>query len=165
MQTYIADHANKDFDVKQVFWWKTYSPPTWLLNGLNENVTTTDLMGMKGDAMVARLVETAPCYASSSANSSIVYLAAPNSATFLDAFVSINGTEQGTGMIRLQEVWRYSKHLNLDDMDFGDDGVRPTLRRVVGRRGLVLWRVTKDCRGRDGEIYERLAVGRAELNL
>ena len=30
-------------------------------------------------------------------------------------------------------------------MDFGDDGVVETLRRVVGRRGLGIWKVERIC--------------------
>lgn len=69
------------------------------------------------------------------------YLIAPLSATFLDIYVS----ESEAGLY-FQEVWRYRQHLNLDDLDFGDDGVWPTLKRVIGRRGLAAWRVTKDCK-------------------
>lgn len=47
--------------------------------------------------------------------------------------------------LRLTHLKTYSKHINLDDMDFGDDGVIPTLTRVVGRRGLGVWRVEKEC--------------------
>jgi len=47
--------------------------------------------------------------------------------------------------LRLTHLKTYSKHINLDDMDFGDDGVVPTLSRVVGRRGLGVWRVEREC--------------------
>jgi phosphatidylinositol glycan class Z len=43
------------------------------------------------------------------------------------------------------ELWRYRQHIGLDDLDFGDDGVWPTLERVVGRRGLVAWDVRQAC--------------------
>ena len=35
--------------------------------------------------------------------------------------------------------------IGLDDLEFGDDGVWPTLERVIGRRGLIVWRVSRDC--------------------
>ena len=41
-------------------------------------------------------------------------------------------------------VWR---HLNLDDLDLGQEGVMGTLKRVVGRRGLTAWRVKRTCEG------------------
>lgn len=69
------------------------------------------------------------------------YLVAPLSATFLDSYL-VNRDKRE---LRFQEVWRYGRHLNLDDLDFGDDGVVATLRRVVGRRGIGVWRVTRGC--------------------
>ena len=45
----------------------------------------------------------------------------------------------------MRNVATFRKHVNLDDMDFGDDGVVETLRRVVGRRGLGVWRVERIC--------------------
>ncbi|KAK6522303.1 alpha 1,2 mannosyltransferase [Arthrobotrys megalospora] len=45
---------------------------------------------------------------------------------------------------RLTRVWGYRKHLNLDDIDFGDDGVVETVKRVVGKRGIVVYEVVKD---------------------
>ncbi len=68
------------------------------------------------------------------------YLIAPASATFLDTFTSGQAPH-----LHFKEVWRFTNHLNLDDLDFGDDGFWPTLQRVIGRRGLVTWKVTKDC--------------------
>ena len=46
-----------------------------------------------------------------------------------------------------EEIWRYGRHLNLDDLDIGEDGVWATLGRVVGRRGLVIWKVRRVCVG------------------
>ena len=71
------------------------------------------------------------------------YLIAPLSATFLDPYTS---NQEST--LHFQEVWRYRQHLNLDDLDFGDDGFWNTLERVIGRRGLGAWRVTKNCAGK-----------------
>ncbi len=45
----------------------------------------------------------------------------------------------------MRNVAMFRRHVNLDDMDFGDDGVVETLRRVVGRRGLGVWRVERIC--------------------
>jgi phosphatidylinositol glycan class Z len=70
-----------------------------------------------------------------------VYLVAPRSAYALKPFQDPANRSD----IELEEVWSYRQHLNLDDMDFGDDGVWPTLSRVVGDRGLVIWRVTRNC--------------------
>lgn len=133
-------------DATQAIWWKTYSPPIWLLNGKNEVLKTHDIMGMKGPLMLKEVSALATCHNPSSGDATAyqeekegTYLIAPLSATFLDSHTSNNSG------LYFQEVWRYRKHLNLDDLDFGEDGVWATIRRVVGRRGLGAWRVTKDC--------------------
>jgi len=68
-------------------------------------------------------------------------LIAPASATFLDRFSAQNSTLE----IILKERWRYNQHLNLDDLEFAEDGVGATVSRVLGRRGLVLWDVNRRC--------------------
>jgi len=130
---------SKQQDATQAIWWKTYSPPIWLLDGKNEVLTTHDLMGIKGDLMIENLTSLANCHGKNSSNST--YLIAPRSATFLDTYT---GSSSIGGLV-FEEVWRYNQHLNLDDLDFGDDGVWNTLTRVIGRRGIAAWRVTKDC--------------------
>lgn len=125
-------------DATNALWWKTYSPPIWLLNGKNEVLKTHDLMGMAPNTMIERLTNLATCTSDQSLESG-TYLIAPTSATFLDGYTK-NATD-----LKFAEVWRYRQHLNLDDLDFGDDGVWNTLSRVVNRRGIAAWRVTKDC--------------------
>ena len=135
-------------DATNAIWWKTYTPPIWLLNGKNEVLTTKDVMGLKGEALLQQLTQLATCDVPADRRSKEylkerngTYLIAPASATWLDPYLPNKGL-QG---LRFREVWRYRKHLNLDDMDFGDDGIWQTLTRVIGRRGLVAWRVTKSC--------------------
>jgi phosphatidylinositol glycan class Z len=141
---------SKQPDATNAIWWKTYSPPIWLLNGKNEVLKTHDIMGMKGPLMLRELSALATCHNPSTNNTAYLtenegtYLIAPYSATFLDNYVEAE--EPG---LRFKEVWRYSRHLNLDDLDVGDDGFWATIKRVVGRRGLVAWRVTKDCADRN----------------
>lgn len=60
---------------------------------------------------------------------------------------TVSKNENDHEALRLTHLETYRKHLNLDDMDFGDDGVLPTLRRVVGRRGLGVWKVQRECTG------------------
>ncbi|OBT78814.1 hypothetical protein VF21_02627 [Pseudogymnoascus sp. 05NY08] len=145
-------------DATHALWWKTYSPPVWLLNGKNEVLTTHDLMGMPGEKMIEELRALATCSSPSSSsgssksgnnnNATGTYLVAPLSASYLSEYIAENnGTKGG---LRFEEVWRYGMHLNLDDLDFGDDGVWPTLKRVVGRRGLATWRVSRDCSSSSG---------------
>lgn len=137
---------SKQPDATQAIWWKTYSPPIWLLNGKNEVLKTHDLMGMKGPLMLQEVAALATCHLSTDNATAYMnekegtYLIAPLSATFLDDYTNNNSPG-----LQFQHVWTYKQHLNLDDLDFGDDGFVPTLQRVVGHRGLGAWRVTKEC--------------------
>ena len=130
-------HISNQLDVKHAFWWKTYSPPIWLLDGRNDHQRTTDFMGMPSEDMLRDLKSAVSC----SSKDQGVFLVAPASATVLSRFTSGNATEE----IILEERWRYKQHLNLDDMDFAEDGIKGTLLRVVGKRGLVLWHVKRRC--------------------
>lgn len=141
---------SKQPDATQAIWWKTYMPPIWLLNGKNEVLKTRDVMGMKGEALFEELWELATCDTPADRRSNEylkehngTYLIAPLSADWLDPYLPNKGLEG----LRFREVWRYKQHLNLDDLDFAEDGVWNTLARVVGRRGLAAWRVTKSCPG------------------
>ncbi|EEQ85953.1 phosphatidylinositol glycan, class Z [Blastomyces dermatitidis ER-3] len=186
-----------------VFWWKTYSPPTWMLGDLSttsvqnftfSSISTVDLIGIPGPEMMERLEESVPkCEHKSGTpaakhrrqqldtnnnknktmNNEVTIqhdnptlLVAPNSNTFLDNYVVVNSDspsaagagahadksdedeakdgEIGHPSLQLHLLWSYARHLNLDDMDFGDDGVWPTLKRVVGRRGLNVWLVRRE---------------------
>jgi len=137
MQSHIANLDN----VSQVLWWKTYPPPIWLLDGKNECINTKDLMGMSGDRMVQEMLKAVSC-STSAIQQNATFLVAPASATYINEFIS-GGQTQG---LVLEEKWRYQRHLNLDDIDFGGDGVVPTLHRVIGRRGLVLWQISRRCK-------------------
>ena len=145
MQLHVETMSN----VRHVFWWKSYSPPLWLLDGKIESMTTTDLMGMQKESMIQEISNVVSCSAKQEKRQGI-YLVAPWSATYLDRFVlqtSEAREVQPQGELFLVKSWEYRQHLNLDDLDFGDDGVVPTLKRVVGRRGLVLYEVRIKCRG------------------
>lgn len=142
---------SKQADATQAIWWKTYMPPIWLLNGKNEVLRTQDVMGMAGDKLFEELAKLATCDTPADRRSmeylkekNGTYLVAPLSATWLDPYLPNKGLEG----LRFREVWRTRQHFNLDDMDFAEDGVWNTLARLVGRRGLAIWRVTKSCPGR-----------------
>lgn len=135
---------DKSLGVGEVLWWRTYSPPVWLLGGNDYNITTTDLMGMpfddmksRVDAGVGRCGEQGPALG----------LVAPASSTELDVWTQGKRDFEGRreGGLVFEEVWRYGRHLNLDDLDVGEEGLRGTLERVVGRRGLVVWSVRREC--------------------
>jgi phosphatidylinositol glycan class Z len=141
---------SKQPDATQAIWWKTYMPPIWLLDGKNEVLRTQDVMGMKGELLFEELDKLATCDTPADRRNNEylrekngTYLIAPLSADWLDPYLSNKGL-QG---LRFREVWRCRHHLNLDDLDFAEDGVWNTLTRVVGRRGLAAWRVTKSCPG------------------
>ncbi|PYH88453.1 hypothetical protein BO71DRAFT_391564 [Aspergillus ellipticus CBS 707.79] len=130
-----------------VLWWKTYSPPLWLL-GDNAtaplDIETRDLMGISGPEMADELEKLVPSCPNDEEDSStaprpFIFVVAPKSATFLDQYTTPLDSTSGTSDLRLHELWTWSKHLNLDDLDFGTDGIFPTLGRVIGRRGLSVW--------------------------
>jgi phosphatidylinositol glycan class Z len=135
-------------DATNAIWWKTYMPPIWLLNGKNEVLRTQDVMSMQGATLLQELEKLATCDTPADRRNNEylkektgTYLIAPASAEWLDPYLPNKGLDG----LRFREVWRYTRHLNLDDLDFAEDGVWNTLARVVGRRGLVAWRVTKSC--------------------
>lgn len=144
---------SKQPDATKAVWWKTYMPPTWLLDGKNEVLQTRDVMGMPGERLLEELQELATCDTPADRRSmeylkekNGTYLVAPLSAAWLDPYLPNKGLEG----LRFREVWQYRQHLNLDDLDFAEDGVWNTLSRVIGRRGLAIWRVTKSCPGVKG---------------
>lgn len=139
-----------------VFWWKTYSPPLWLLgenSELRADIRTHDLMGMRGTEMIKQIDSIVPACPSSfltsnkkkdAIRSNLILLVAPRSATFLDTYTSSQSLDDApVPSLHLTEQWTYRNHLNLDDMDFGDDGVLSTISRVIGRRGLTVWSVER----------------------
>ncbi|KAI5291491.1 alpha 1,2 mannosyltransferase [Ascosphaera aggregata] len=149
-----------------IIWWKTYMPPMWLLGGRNprsavHGIQTKDFKGVSGPVLLENLELSVPRCDNddqSTTNSSVLQyiptlLVSPASNTFLDPYIAPTYPEQGArpthlntkGKLQLHLLSTYKNHLNLDDIDFGDDGMIPTLRRVVGRRGLNVWLVERDC--------------------
>ncbi|KAI9741841.1 MAG: alpha 1,2 mannosyltransferase [Cirrosporium novae-zelandiae] len=130
-------------NITSAFWWKTYSPPIWLLNGKAPFLETHDLMGLPGPELITLLTNETRCSEGKS-----VLLIAPRSAKFLDRYTTAppkSREGESGGPIIFTEVWSRTRHLNLDGLDFGEDGVWETLKRVVGRAGIVIWRVGRDC--------------------
>ncbi|EEP79339.1 conserved hypothetical protein [Uncinocarpus reesii 1704] len=141
-------------ETANVFWWKTYSPPLWLLGDSTKiTIKTHDLMGIPGPDMLEKLDKSVMNCADGSVNKqgsiNPTILVAPNSATFLDQYIHYSDSKEPNGgnnlTLQLNRLWKYDKHLNLDDMDFGDDGIQTTLHRVLSRRGLNVWLVTRTC--------------------
>ncbi|TGO54481.1 hypothetical protein BOTNAR_0266g00160 [Botryotinia narcissicola] len=97
-------------------------------------------MGIRGELMIEEVRKLATCLPNSGEElTEATYLIAPTSATFLYRYTA-NQTD-----LYFEEIFTYRKHLNLDDMDFGDDGFWSTTTRVIGRRGIAAWRVTMNC--------------------
>ncbi|QSZ35572.1 hypothetical protein DSL72_008442 [Monilinia vaccinii-corymbosi] len=150
---------SKQLDATHAIWWKTYSPPIWLLNGKNGVLATHDLMGMKAELMLEEVIKLATCLPKSEEElTEATYLIAPTSATFLDKYTA-NQTD-----LYFVEMWRYKNHLNLDDMDFGDDGFWSTITRVIGRRGIAAWRVTVDCPEEKKDVDKRGDISENEAS-
>ena len=140
VQAWLGEQPNLSNAVSEVLWWRTYSPPIWLLD--HNPSRTTDLMGTPFSLLQHR-VDLALAEEQGS-NKSVGLVAPWSSLEFAD------DSWKERGMV-LEEMWRWDKHLNLDDLDIGEEGVWGTLRRVVGRRGLVVWRVSRgreESRGR-----------------
>ncbi|KAI1952922.1 alpha 1,2 mannosyltransferase [Ophidiomyces ophidiicola] len=141
-----------------VFWWKTYSPPRWMLGDLaNITIRTHDLMGVPGVEMLAKMKESIPqCIDAPiirSEQDALInpnILVAPRSASFLDEYTNhaagTNTNSERSLTLEFRQIWSYNRHLSLDDLDFGDDGILPTLKRVLGRHGLDTWHVTRVCK-------------------
>ncbi|OQV05120.1 hypothetical protein CLAIMM_09910 isoform 3 [Cladophialophora immunda] len=169
----------------EVFWWKTYPPPTFLLGSeplhpatnRSLNISTVPLMGYPQNELVFMLMQHMPTCDPSLVERLIlhkektdVFVVAPLSAWRLDASNTHQRSSQlpsaqtpgfdyppvsnfsfaidmnlPPAQLSLTNLAVFRRHLNLDDLDFGDDGVWPTLERVVGRRGLGVWRVDRLC--------------------
>ncbi|EFR01319.1 GPI mannosyltransferase 4 [Nannizzia gypsea CBS 118893] len=152
-----------------VLWWKTYSPPYWLVgDGSSTNafsITTHDLKGMSRGDFLNRTISSVPRCTSDSnpfefhhglpkvrvEGGDMTLLVAPRSASYLDQFVVPDGGEDESAAggpvreIRLHKLWQYDRHVNMDDFDPGDDGLWGAVERVFGRYGLVIWLVTRPC--------------------
>ena len=131
--------------VREVLWWRTYSPPVWLIdgNGGEGGVETVDLMGVEvGEVMRVVGRSVGGCGGEERGKGKGVVLVAPRSSVELDQWT---GADVGSGEWVFEELWSYRRHLNLDDLDFGGDGVWATVKRVVGRRGLMAWTIRRNC--------------------
>lgn len=150
-QTWLGQQSELGASMVEVFWWRTYSPPIWLLN--HNPIRTMDLMGIPF-ASLQMQVDTAlglECNANTS-----VGLVAPYSSLEIDDWIGKSAEDQA---FAIEEVWRYGQHLNLDDLDIGNEGIWGTLRRVVGRRGLVVWKIRRVCTVRTGAGVTRIMHG------
>lgn len=89
-----------------------------------------------------------------------VGLVAPRSSTELDYWTAGGRTTEKVGELVFEQVWTYTAHVGLDDLDFPGEGVRGTFERVVGRRGLTVWRVRRRC-----FVAEQASIANAQAEL
>ena len=153
----------------EVFWWKTYPPPTYLLGHppplhpamkTSLNISIVPLMGVPQSEVLFLLMQHVPtCDPSlieritSHTQITEVFVAAPLAAWRLPQdqypdpsdFSFRVDFDAPKATLGLRNVGTWRQHINLDDMDFRDDGVWPTLSRVIGRRGLGVWKVERVC--------------------
>jgi phosphatidylinositol glycan class Z len=151
-----------------VLWWKTYPAPTYLIGApLSSpesdkplNITTIPLLGISEHDLKKKLLSSSTypsdCFGDlpRSNPSSAIFLAAPVSAHLFDDkssadshYFQIRETDKSPGgeTLVFKQEYLYRRHINLDDMDFTEDGVFDTLGRVFGRAGLGIWRVRRNC--------------------
>ncbi|KAI4247036.1 MAG: hypothetical protein L6R40_001701 [Gallowayella cf. fulva] len=145
-QLWLGQQEQHNLTSTEVFWWRTYSPPVWLLGGTD--IVTVDLMGMEVEEMLDKVSGATGGYEGGLPRS--VGLVAPWSSGELDAWI-----DKMRSVMVFEQLWKTKNHLNLDDLDFGQDGIRATLERVVGRRGLVIWKVS-----RHPEVQEQVVGNR-----
>ena len=128
----------------QILWWKTYSPPVWLLNTPRSTFNTTDLMGAPAPSVLAAIdaaVGECPASRSKVDNRRDAVLVAPWARLELDGW-----TKDEKSGLQWELLRHVGRHIGLDDLDFAEDGVWSTLNRVIGRRGLRAWRIRRACR-------------------
>lgn len=131
-QIWLGEQYN--LGVEEVLWWRTYSPPIWLLDG--NRMRVSDLMGMQTSQMIERVnAGVGEC------GGVAVGLVSPTSSADLDVWTQGRGDRD----LVFEQIWAYRQHIGLDDMDIGKDGFWRTLKRVVGRRGLAIWKVRRKC--------------------
>lgn len=123
-------------DFTEVFWWRTYSPPPWLLGG--KEIVTMDLMGMKDEEMMTKI--SGSVGSCKDQGSRIVGLVAPWSSVILDTWMKNSHAD-----LSFEKAWMSKNHLNLDDLDIEQAGIWETLGRLLGRRGLIIWKIRRIC--------------------
>lgn len=113
-------------------YWRTYPPPRWLLGERSAHIAVVSLEGAPVVKVVNAVRTECARVADSKNSSGEVFLAAPWSSTELDELVDAYGWER---------AWYTSRHLNLDDLEVPDRGLKAEVERVWGRRGLAMWKV------------------------
>ena len=138
-QHHTPDQGEMQTNLTEVLWWRTYSPPIYLLG--HSPVKTSDLMGLPLPALEARIQQ---ALGGECDPHKRIGLVAPWSSADLDGLR--DGSDGKRGLV-FAERYRWARHLNLDDLDIPREGVLGTMGRVLGRAGLVVWEVGRVCDG------------------
>lgn len=157
----LVQSWNASVSQVEVFWWKTYPPPTYLLGphgqGATLEISSVPLMGMPQAELLQTLSNNLEKYGVGCRGPSLLptflkttkdfYIAAPLSAWKSGKPFDKDDLSFFTDRpaLNLTHLATFPNHINLDDMDFGGDGVYNILARVVGRRGLGVWHVGRSC--------------------
>ncbi|KAL8945362.1 MAG: hypothetical protein Q9211_000132 [Gyalolechia sp. 1 TL-2023] len=145
-QLWLGQQQQHHLGVTHVFWWRTYSPPRWLLGG--KETVTVDLMGIDAAEMMKRVSQAVgSCREKGPPAAGLI---APWSSVELDIWM-----KDSRAQLSFEKRWMSKNHLSFDDLDVGETGIRGTLERLVGRRGLVLWRISRICPFNDNTINAR----------
>lgn len=131
------DWLSKQDAWKHALWWKTYSPPRWLLNGRNHDVQTTDLMGAPTAQLIASLQNVSTC----DHTAGQVLLVAPSDTKLLQLLT----TNPQDGLPSAKLLWSSKQHIGLDNLDFATKSVWNTLTDVITLRGLDIWQIDPSC--------------------
>lgn len=160
--------------IATVLWWKAYSPPLWLFGDSKTDfqVETHDLKGMSRPDFQQQLEESVQgCHPAKrpvqiedgipkiQIQGNLTFLVAPHSNPFIDQFIAVDQVNSGlipddrkhqdpiefSTDLRLRKIYKYDTHVNMDDFDPMEDGLFGAVRQVLGRKGLVVWLVTREC--------------------
>ena len=149
MQLWLGEHrTDLGFTGSaEIIWWKTYSPPVWLLNTPRDILNTTDLMGTHGPLVEQVLRKQLSC--PPNFHEIATFLVVPR--TRDEPEIWKGESPERDSLKRIRDVdWTLlhtvKRHVGLDDLDLAEDGVLSTLQKVIGRRGLDVWRIRRKCR-------------------
>jgi phosphatidylinositol glycan class Z len=118
-------------------WWKTYPPPDWILGSQAGKIHVHDLMGADAAVLEDTIRRTIKCVPSTHQKNFLLVM--PLSTKELTSYL-----DSQTGLFHITQVVSFHTHLNLD-IDFPRDGVIATITRVIGKRGLGVFKVHRHC--------------------
>ena len=135
-----------------VIWWKTYSPPVWLLNAPRDVLDTRDLMGtgpQDVEALLREALGSCSRFSTGATEGGDAVLVVPHARNepgiWRGEAPDADGVLHHIRDMSWTLAWSEKKHVGLDDLDFAEDGVWGTLSKVISKRGLDVWVIRKDC--------------------